>query len=76
MKINVEDLDAIIRLTGVEDSFGLRMALAHNLFGIWDRGYEQGQSDSMSRVSYALGNCPYTHSHTREWCGYAGCREG
>jgi hypothetical protein len=19
--------------------------------------------------------CPYTHSHTREWCGYKECRE-
>jgi hypothetical protein len=19
--------------------------------------------------------CPYTHSHTRHWCGYDGCRE-
>lgn len=25
----------------------------------------------------ALDNpCPYTHSHTRHWCGYPMCREG
>lgn len=22
-----------------------------------------------------LDDCPYTHSHTRQFCGYAGCRE-
>jgi hypothetical protein len=26
---------------------------------------EQRQSDP----------CPYTHSHTRNWCGHAGCRK-
>lgn len=20
-------------------------------------------------------SCPFTHSHTRDWCGYEGCRE-
>lgn len=20
--------------------------------------------------------CPFTHSHTKHWCGYEGCREG
>jgi hypothetical protein len=20
--------------------------------------------------------CPYTHSHTRKWCGFSECREG
>lgn len=23
----------------------------------------------------AYPKCPYTHGHTRHWCGYEGCRE-
>lgn len=75
MKITAKDLDKIIRLTGVEDSSGLRMALAHNLISIWDSGYTSGQNDAMDQLTYRTGKCPYTHGHTREWCGYAGCRE-
>jgi hypothetical protein len=25
---------------------------------------------------FQTGNCPYDHSHTRQWCGYERCREG
>lgn len=76
MKITAEDLDKIIRLTGTEDSSGLRMALANHMISIWDRGYENGQNDAMDQLRFNAGECPYTTmAHTREWCGYAGCRE-
>ena len=75
MKVTQEDLEKIIRLTGTEDSSGLRMALAHVLIEVWDRGYGMGHDDATDLVRYDTGKCPYTHSHTREWCGYAGCRE-
>lgn len=75
MKITPENLDKIIRLTGTEDSSGLRMALAHALIEIWDKGYNEGFSDAKETVKSESPKCPYTHSHTKEWCGYAGCRE-
>lgn len=76
MKLTVDDLEKVIRLTGAEDSSGLRMALAHVLIGFWDRGYEHGQNDAMDQLRFDKGECPYTTmAHTREWCGYAGCRE-
>lgn len=76
MKIKAEDLDKVIRLTGAEDSSGLRMALAFLLISIWDRGYTEGQNDAMDRKSFNTGECPYTTmAHTKEWCGYASCRE-
>lgn len=61
MKINVEDLDKIIRLSGCEDSSGLRMALAHTLIEIWDRGYEHGQNDAMDQLTHDKGECPPWH---------------
>lgn len=75
MKLTVDDLEKVLRLTGAEDSSGLRMALAKQLSSIWDQGYTQGQNDAMDQVTFAAGNCPYTQSHTRDWCGSAGCRE-
>lgn len=79
MKITAADLDKIVRLTGAEDSSGLRMALANHLIGIYDRGYaeaveDQERREANSHLPYA--QCPYTTmSHTKEWCGYEGCRE-
>ena len=82
MKITAEELDKIIRLTGAEDSSGLRMALAYRLVSIWDQGYNEGFSDAKEAAKQEEENsilpyadCPYTHAHTREWCGYAKCRE-
>lgn len=79
MKIEQPDLEKIIRLTGAEDSSGLRMALAHHLIDIYDRGYaeavaDQERREENSHLPYA--QCPYTTmSHTKHWCGYEGCRE-
>ena len=50
MKITVEPLDKIIRLTGAEDSSGLRMALTHLLVSVWDQGYNEGFSDAKEMV--------------------------
>jgi hypothetical protein len=75
MEATQEDLDKIIRLTGAEDSSGLRMALAYALISIWDKGYNEGYSDAMDFVKPEKPKCPFTHSHTREWCGYPDCRE-
>lgn len=82
MKITAEELDKIIRLTGAEDSSGLRTALAYRLVSIWDQGYNEGFSDAREMVEREERNsilpyaeCPYTHSHTKEWCGYERCRE-
>lgn len=74
MKIEVEDLDKIISVTGAEDSSGLRMVLARYLINIYDRGMDEGL---MNRVddSKISGECPYAQSHTRDWCDYSGCRE-
>lgn len=76
MKITVDPLDKIIRLTGAEDSSGLRMALAYELVKIWDQGYNEGFSDAVNTPQPDSENkCPYTHSHTKEWCGYDNCRK-
>lgn len=74
-KIVAEDLEKIIRLTGAEDSSGLRMALANGLLDIWDQAYAEGFQDAQGMVKAEKNDCPYTHSHTKEWCGYDGCRE-
>lgn len=75
MKATQEDLEKIMRLTGAEDSSGLRMALAYALISIWDKGYNEGYSDAVEFVKPEKPKCPFTHSHTREWCGYPDCRE-
>jgi hypothetical protein len=75
MKIVAEDLDKVIRLTGAEDSSGLRMALAHVLVSMWDKGYTDGWADAKDSVAAETKKCPYTQSHTRDWCGYSECRE-
>jgi hypothetical protein len=75
MKIVAEDLDKVIRLTGTEDSSGLREALAYVLVRVWDRGYNDGWTDAKDDVESVSVKCPYTQSHTRDWCGYSECRE-
>lgn len=30
---------------------------------------------SMEGKEFEVQACPYTHAHTRHWCGYDGCRE-
>lgn len=57
--------------------------LALILVDIYDRGYKEGHSDGWiqrGEVDAELtmantGECPYTFSHTRHWCGYRGCRD-
>ena len=78
--IMAEDLEKVIRLTGAEDSSGLRMALANALLDLWDRGYSDGFTDATGMYEAMTKKeepnpCPYTHSHTRHRCGYNGCRE-
>jgi hypothetical protein len=41
------------------------MHLVGDLIQDWARGLINGVESE----------CPYTHSHTREWCGYKECRE-
>lgn len=81
MKITPEDMQAIRDVWfDPEVPFRIRVeeesdtALALILVGIWDRGYQQALSDRDD--VYMHEPCPYeTLPHTREWCGYAGCRE-
>ncbi|MCA1839948.1 MAG: hypothetical protein LC723_06415 [Actinobacteria bacterium] len=76
MKITSEDMDDVRDLTGCAVPNERRdIALALILVKIYDRGYKQGHDDASDHRRYAPGVCPFTHSHTREWCGYAGCRE-
>lgn len=80
MKITPEDMHALYNTINAFmskpaefEQRDIRVALL--LTDIYDRGYEAGQSDAMDKETYQTGTCPYTHAHTKHWCGYAGCRE-
>src|SRR6267142_1303879 len=62
MKIEVEDLDKIISVTGAEDSSGLRMVLARYLINIYDCGMDEGLMNrgDDANISRCL-NCPDDH---------------
>lgn len=47
---------------------------------VFNKGYEltdKEWSTVKDLILYVrdLPKCPYTHAHTRHWCGYEGCRE-
>ena len=89
MKITPEDMDAV-RGVWYEPEWPYRTrtqeecdtALALILVSIYDRGYEQRGIDDLNHPYTCKGcnlcldptPCPFTHSHTREWCGHSGCR--
>ena len=76
MRLTVDDLNKIIRLTGAEDSSGLRNALTNHLISIYERGYDQALKDrEYVEREIADNKCPYTFAHTKHWCRYDGCRD-
>lgn len=83
MKVTPEDMDAVRNLIFEaqyrhQDPEQRDTALALILVRLYDRGYNQAvwEMDAMDELTMAnTGQCPYTHSHTRHWCGYAGCRD-
>lgn len=85
MKITPEDMDNVRDVLKRSQTAGggyvpydsqRDIALALILVRIYDRGYEQGHDDSSDRTLFdAPGECPYTHAHTRHWCGYSTCRD-
>lgn len=36
---------------------------------VWDENGEPVTRSALAPV------CPYTHAHTKHWCGYDGCRD-
>jgi ribosome modulation factor len=86
MKITPEDMQTVrnlfhtchprICLCAPEGRKLRDMALLSLLCDIYDRGYDRGQDDAIDGERLASrGECPFTHAHTRHWCGYAGCRD-
>ncbi len=41
---------------------------------LWEDGYET-HVFSAEYIHEQCAPCPYTHAHTRHWCGYATCRD-
>lgn len=85
MKVTPEDMAAVRVVLrehfpeygprGTDDRLDIALALI--LVGIWDRGYDTACQDleAAYQERQPKPQCPYTHAHTREWCGYVGCRE-
>lgn len=49
------------------DPFITRLVGDDNAQRLWERhAYGDGDDDH---------RCPYTHAHTRHWCGYERCRD-
>ena len=40
-----------------------------------DLTYDDNMLKLITYLETGDNGCPYTISHTREWCGHAGCRE-
>lgn len=60
IEISEKELREIVLTLRMSDRFsGDRMPLAERL------------AEELANVP----KCPYTHAHTRHWCGYEGCRE-
>ncbi len=78
MKITPEDMDDVREACNLRTPYhsidyeARDTALALILGRIYDRGYNAAVEASIAGVSE---ECPYTMSHTRHWCGYAGCRD-
>lgn len=48
------------------DPFITRLVGGANARQLWERHAYSGDDEHA---------CPYTHAHTRHWCGYEDCRE-
>lgn len=57
------DVDALEVITSV-DAF------------VNDSGFTRRAIEALQRqIDVRDNDCPYTHAHTRDWCGRPGCRE-
>lgn len=84
MKITPEDMDAVRSVLTRYQAYShydeqRDIALALILVRIYDRGYAEGYDEgirsNVSRDASDSDECPFTHSHTRHWCGYSTCRD-